>query len=185
MTGFDAAMTRSSAEFGELFSSYAHYVWRTARSLGVPEADLGDVCQEIWLVVYDKLSEFEGRSSLRTWIYGISLRKSLAHCRTLRRRREDLDDVSQPGPLSARAASEPGPESLYDAQAAWGYLATLLERLDESKRAVFVLHELEDIPMSEVASLVRCPVRTAYSRLRAAKSELGEMLRCARAKDFP
>src|SRR5262245_7483674 len=58
----------------QIFDEHARYVWRTLRHLGVADADLEDVCQEVFVTVHRKLPEFEGRSKLRTWLYGICLR---------------------------------------------------------------------------------------------------------------
>ena len=49
---------------------------------------------------------------------------------------------------------------------------TLIATLDEDKRAVFALHEIEQLPISEVAAIVGCPPATAYSRLAVAKKQL-------------
>ena len=58
-------------DLAEIFRQYAPFAWRALRRLGVPDADVEDVCQEVFVVVHRKLGDFEGRSSLKTWIYGI------------------------------------------------------------------------------------------------------------------
>src|SRR5207302_10408961 len=72
----------------EVFRQYAPFVWRALRRLGVPESDVEDVCQEVFVVVHRKLGDFEGRSSLRTWIYGICTRTASDYRRSGRVRRE-------------------------------------------------------------------------------------------------
>ncbi len=52
----------------EIFREYAPFVWRALRRLGIPESDVEDVCQEVFVVVHQRLGDFEGRSSLRTFI---------------------------------------------------------------------------------------------------------------------
>src|SRR5262245_16770067 len=74
----------------QVFVDHAKYVWRTLRYCGVAPVDLEDVCQEVFLIVHRKLPEFEGRSSLRTWIYGICLRVARQESRRAHRRRERL-----------------------------------------------------------------------------------------------
>ena len=67
-------MAGGKVALAELFAEHVHYVFRALRRLGVDESDVEDVCQEVFLVVDRRLPEFEGRSSLRTWIYAICLR---------------------------------------------------------------------------------------------------------------
>src|SRR4051794_34808398 len=77
-------------EFREVFDTCAPYAWRTLRRLGVGEADVHDVCQEVFVVVHRRLGDFDGTSSLRTWVYGICLRTASQYRRRARHRREEL-----------------------------------------------------------------------------------------------
>jgi RNA polymerase sigma-70 factor, ECF subfamily len=152
----------------QVFDEHASYVWRTLRHLGVGEADLEDVCQDVFVAVHRKLDGFEGRSSLRTWIYGIALRVASDYRRRAHVRRElpvaDLElDAAEPTQLEDIARGE-----------ARRLLLSLLDRLDDDKRAVLVLYELEELGMKEVAEIVGCPLQTAYSRLHAARRLLFE-----------
>ena len=88
-------VTSGTVTFQEMFTDHARFVWRVLRYLGVGESDLDDVCQEVFLVVHRRLADFEGRSSTRTWVYGIALRVAadyrkgrapLASARVTRRR---------------------------------------------------------------------------------------------------
>lgn len=156
--------------FDEVFRQNAPFVWRTLRRLGVREADVDDVCQEVFVVVHRKLADFEGRSSLRTWIYGICIRTASAH-RRLARHREVPTEV----PPEIEAAGTPH-ESLARRRALEA-LDRALAELDDDKRAVFVLYEIEELGMAEVAEIVGCPLQTAYSRLHAARDKVQAALR--------
>ncbi len=144
------------------FREHGAFVWRALRSLGVSDAEVDDVCQEVFLVVYRRRSDFEGRSSLRTWLYSICLRKAAAQRRS--RRKEVLTD-SPPEATS----SGPGPHEDAERRQALDLLDQALEALDEDKRDVFVLYEVEGLPMAEVAEIAGCPLQTAFSRLHAAR----------------
>src|SRR5687768_16217272 len=72
----------------EIFREYAPFVYRVLRRLGVSEAEVEDVCQEVFIVVHRRLPEFEGRSQLRTWIYAIAVRRASGHARRAYRRYE-------------------------------------------------------------------------------------------------
>jgi RNA polymerase sigma-70 factor (ECF subfamily) len=178
-TGVDAPVSRvvqgdaaPKPDVRELFDAHGAYVCRTLRCLGVGERELGDVCQDVFLVVHRRLSEFEGRASVRTWLYAICLRRALAHRRKNARRREDA--VADP---PDRISDEPTPhEELLRAQKL-ALALEVLSRIDEERRAVFVLYEVEQLPMGEVAAIVGCPLQTAYSRLYAARREIAARLR--------
>ena len=149
-----------------LFQAHAQEVWRFLKYLGVREQDLADACQEVFLVAHRKLAEFRGESSERTWLYGISLRVA----KTWRRRRQlvPLGEDNRAG-----AASQ---EHDLQRRATHELLCWALDQLSEVQREVFVLHEIEEVPMSEVAKRVECGVFTAYSRLRLARSSLKRVL---------
>ena len=155
----------------EIFDAYAPYIWRTLRHLGVPEADVEDVCQEVFVVVHRKLESFEQRSALKTWLYGICIRTASDYRRRAHVRRER--PVSEPPGLHADATQF---DELARSQLR-GVLTTLLDELDAEKRTVFVLYEIEDLTMKEVAEIVGCPLQTAYSRLHAARKFLLEALK--------
>lgn len=149
-----------------LFQAHADEVWRFLKYLGVREQDLADAVQEVFLVAHRKLPDFRGESSERTWLYGIALRVA----KTWRRRRQVVplgdDDrtvpASQEHELQRRDTHE--------------LLVWALDQISETQRDVFVLHEIEEIPMSEVAKRVECGIFTAYSRLRLARRSLKRAL---------
>lgn len=152
--------------FNELFTTYNPFVWRTLRRLGVPASDAEDVCQEVFVAVHRKLESFEGRSSVRTWLYGICVHAASNHRRRGHVRREVLSEAP-PDQTTA-----PDQQERLERQQALDLLDDLLNELDHDRRAVFVLYEIEQLSMSEIASAVGCPLQTAYSRLHAARKQL-------------
>jgi RNA polymerase sigma-70 factor, ECF subfamily len=160
----------------EVFDEHARYIWRTFRHLGMPEADVPDLCQEVFVVVHRKLSDFEGRSSLKTWLYGICVRVASDH----RRRAHVRNERAQADPAEhLAAAGELRPDARAETRAE---LQALLDTLDEDKRTVLVLYELEGLTMKEVADVVGCPLQTAYSRLHAARERVLEALTASRER---
>ncbi|MEO6601069.1 MAG: sigma-70 family RNA polymerase sigma factor, partial [Polyangiaceae bacterium] len=150
-----------------IFDEHARYVWRALRHLGVADAEIADVSQEVFITVHKKLSEFEGRSSLRTWLYGICLRVASDH----RRRAYVRHEQPTAEPMAERERSGQDPATGFEDRAT---LRALLDVLDADKRAVLVLYEVEGFTMKEVAEIVDCPLQTAYSRLHAARERLLE-----------
>jgi RNA polymerase sigma-70 factor (ECF subfamily) len=161
----------TSLDTASVFREHAAYAWRVLRRLGVQEADVEDVCQEVFVVIHRRLAEFEGRSALRTWVYGICVRTASDYRRRASRRHERITE----NPPEQTAGDDPH-ESLAARQAR-GILDQILGDLDDDKRAVFVLFEIEQLAMIDVAQAVGCPLQTAYSRLHAARALVAEAAR--------
>jgi RNA polymerase sigma-70 factor (ECF subfamily) len=176
-TGAAERLRRSPLVFAEVYREHAPFVWRSLRRLGVPVADLDDVCQETFLVVHRQLERYDGSSSVKTWLFGIAMRLASNHRRKLSVRREN------PGAV-APEPSVPAPQpEVVAARQARVVLDQALDSLDDEKRAVFVLYELEQLPMSEVVAAVGCPLQTAYSRLHAARKLVAASVHRFRSKE--
>ncbi len=149
--------------FEAVFAEQSRFVWRLLIRLGVEARDAADVCQEVFLVVHRRLPDFDpSQGALRTWISGICLRAASEYRRRDPSRREVLGEQPE-------SASTAGPDADLEAQRAWEKLARVLDSMDAAKRQVFVLYELEAIPMPEIVVILDCPAQTAYSRLHAAR----------------
>jgi RNA polymerase sigma-70 factor, ECF subfamily len=155
-----------AVEFAQLFREMAPFVWRALRRMGVREHDAEDVLQDVFLLIHRKLPEFEGRSSLRTWVYGFCIHKALDYRRLARVRREVVTETL---PEHGRDADQ---DRVLAVRRACHRLDALLDTLDDDKRVVFVLFELEQVPMKEIAALMGVPLQTAYFRLYAARKHV-------------
>ncbi len=162
----EPATQSSSRDFTAVFREHAPSIHRALRRLGISEADAPDVLQEVFVVVHKKLGGFEGRSQLRTWIYGIALRVASDHRKRAYVRRERTMDE-----LPERAGSAPELKEL-ERRERVAMLDRALGSLTPEKREVIVLFELEELPMKEVAAALACPLMTAYARLYAARDDL-------------
>jgi RNA polymerase sigma-70 factor (ECF subfamily) len=151
--------------FADVYREHVRFVFRVLPRLGVAARDVEDVCQDVFVVVYRKLPEFAQRSTLRTWLYGIALRCASDYRRRAHVMREAPDEHA--GTTLTVAPDQP--DSIAQRQAR-ALLDRILAGLDDDKRAVFVLFELEELSMAEVAEIVGCPLQTAYSRLYAARA---------------
>lgn len=170
---------RFEAVYEQLFD----FVWRSARRLGVAEAAVDDVVQEVFLVVHRRLPEFEGRSSVKTWVFAIVLRV-VSDWRRTQRRKGGLASLEQIAP-EGDIADERGtcPASALEQAEAVRLLHRLLDELDDDKRTVFVLAELEQTTAPEIAEALSIPLNTVYSRLRAARIEFDKALARHRARE--
>jgi RNA polymerase sigma-70 factor, ECF subfamily len=157
------AVSRPGLE--EFFLAHADYVWRSLLHLGVREADLQDQMHEVFLVAYRRYATWDGEHS-RGWLFAIARRCASAYRRRGHRRHE----------FSVYPLPETGIEADPAARIDAERLDRALAALDEDKRTVFVLYEIEEMTMRDVAETVGCQVATAYARLYAARRELAHLL---------
>jgi RNA polymerase sigma-70 factor (ECF subfamily) len=153
-------------DFRAVFEGQAPFVWRLLRRLGVAERDIPDLCQDVFVIVHRTLPKFDGGCAVRTWLYGIGVRVAADYRRRACTR---LEHITAEAPQLAAPAMQHEALELREAQA---ILQRALRALDDDKRAVFVLYEMEDLRMPEIAEIVGCPVQTAYARLYAARKQV-------------
>jgi RNA polymerase sigma-70 factor, ECF subfamily len=160
-----------------LFSSYGRHVWRSLLHFGVPERDVEDACQEVFVVAHRKLQEGISPEHPAAWLHGISFRVAAAHRRKAQHAREvpsdDLDDGA--------AGPESGP--CVDRKRRLESLDRALTALGDEQRAVFVLYEIEQLTMREVASALETSINTCFSRLYAARKRVADELGIAVPKE--
>ena len=162
--------------FEAIYEEHFDFVWRTLFHLGVPRSSLDDAVQDVFVVVHRRLGDFEARSTLRTWIFGIARRVVRDHRESTRERPAE----SAPEPASDESGS---PFELVARAQAARALTALLARLDDEKREAFVLAEIEELPVPEVAEALGINLNTAYARVRAARLALERELTRLHAKE--
>lgn len=170
--------TPSELRFEDVYEAHFDFVWRSVRRLGVPASAVDDAVQDVFVVVHRRLHEFEGRSKLQTWLFGIALRVARSH-----RRKAARASVLDPLPDDVEGRAEHRPDRVNEAQEAWAVVEAFLEELDDDKRAVFVLSELEEHTAPEIAAALGIRTNTVYSRLRAARKQFEAAVKRHRAKE--
>jgi RNA polymerase sigma-70 factor (ECF subfamily) len=146
-----------------VYAEHHAFVWRSLSRLGVDDPRLDDAVHDVFMVVAQRLHEFEGRASMRTWLFAIAMRVAQAVRRDAARERNHRERLSrEPQPV-------PSPHEAADAAR---LLRALLDRLDDDKRAVFIMAELEGMTAPEIAAVIDAKVATVYSRLRLAREQL-------------
>jgi RNA polymerase sigma-70 factor, ECF subfamily len=159
--------------FAAVYRDYFDFVWSCTRRLGVSAAATDDVVQEVFIVIHSRLHTLERPEALRSWIYGVVRRVVSAHHRARRTKLDSsshLDLAELPGPR------QPTPLDLAEQNDQVKLLWSVLDELDEDKREVFVLAELEEMTAPEISEAIDIPINTAYSRLRAARQAFNEAL---------
>jgi RNA polymerase sigma-70 factor (ECF subfamily) len=157
--------------FERIYNDYSAFVWRNARRLGVPASGAEDVVQDVFIVVQRRLPDFDGRTAMQSWIFGILVRV-VRHYRR-RHQRKDARCVSLEQDAEYQNSNlTTGPRSPSDEaenSERVRLLEDLLNQLDEDKRTLLVLSELEGWTLREIAEFLGSNTSTVYSRLRAAK----------------
>jgi RNA polymerase sigma-70 factor, ECF subfamily len=154
--------------FDEVYDRYFDDMWRALRRLGVPEMSAEDAAQDVFVIVHRRLSEFEGRSQLRTWIYGVALNVARSYRRKLARARPSIDSIE---------ASESTPDRDAAQAEALQIVDETLQSMDEQKREMFVLKEIEELTAPEIAAILDLKLPTVYTRIRAARIQFTDLLR--------
>ena len=160
-------MSEPHPQFRAIYEAHFNFVWCSLRRLGVREADVLDQAQKVFLTAHFKLAEFEGRSQISTWLFGICQRVASDYRRSALFRREVTTDAAEMDLYggSSHEDSSQGAESRQRVQVA----EAILNKLPEPQRLVFVLFELEEMSGQDIAQLLGISVGTVRSRLRLAR----------------
>lgn len=148
-------------DFEQLYSLYFGFTWRVLGHLGVAAHSLDDAVQEVWLVVHRRLHEFEGRSALKTWLFGIALNVARNQRRADHRRMHGVPT------LGLEDSPHSDPELVQAGNEAWQQVQYFLATLDEQHRGIFVCNLLEHLSARETAEATGVDVTTVYQRVRS------------------
>lgn len=160
--------------FEAVYQRYFAFVWSSTQHLGVTPPATDDVVQEVFMVIHAKLATLRQPESLRSWIYGIVRRTVSDHRRSQKTRAQsagafaiqtELEQSRPRTPLDLKEQSD-------KVKLLW----SLLDEIAWPKREVFILAELEEMTVPEIAEALDIPLNTAYSRLRAGRLAFEEAL---------
>ena len=167
--------------FEVLMRRYNQKLYRAARSVFPSDpGEAEDVVQDAWVRAFAHLSQFEGRSSLPTWLVRITLHEAWARARRLRRS-EPLGDLDADAPDASKRRKEaimdhpsPAPDPETDAAGTEmrGILEAAVAALPETYRTVFVLRAVEDMSTEETAESLEISPDAVKTRLHRARGML-------------
>jgi RNA polymerase sigma-70 factor, ECF subfamily len=167
--------------FARLVALHERMVFNLAGRLLGDAEEAKDLSQEVFLQVYKTIHRFEGRSSLKTWIYRIVVNQCHNRQRWWRRRRKDqsrpLEDLTahEEVVLSSKEAGNGPFENLARREQARRVQAAL-EAISFDQRAILVLREVEGMSCEEIASALAVPIGTVKSRLARGREALRQEL---------
>ena len=178
---FDALRTGDRAEFARLVEAASGPVYRLAlKMLGDPQ-DAEDVLQNTFLKAFQHLDEFEGRSSLSTWLYRIAVNEALMLLRKRHPQVAIVDDAVE----DAEALPTPGvqlvdwgalPEEDLVSSEARAQLDQAVRKLPEAMRVVFLLRDVEGLSIQETAETLELSESAVKTRLLRARLKLRDEL---------
>jgi RNA polymerase sigma-70 factor, ECF subfamily len=157
-------------QFEAAYRAHFASVWRTVRHLGVAEKDALDATQEVFVVALRRWPEFEGRSTVKTWLFGIAYRVAADRRRSATARREVLTD-------NAGTELSTDPWGDLEQQDLECLLGRVLDSLPLEQRAVFTMFEMEELTGEEISAALGVPLGTVRSRLRLARQAFSRAAR--------
>jgi RNA polymerase sigma-70 factor (ECF subfamily) len=168
----------ATKSFEKIYDEYSGFVWRNARRLGVPASGAEDVVQDVFIVVQRRLPDFDGRAPIQSWLFGILVRVVRHYRRSYQRKDARCVSLEQdPGHANTSLAGASSPSEQAENAERLRLLEHLLSQLDESKRTLLVLSELEGWTLREIAEYLGSNTNTVHSRLRVAKRTFEELHR--------
>ena len=162
--GVETLNLQDPEDFDRMYREQLPFVWRSLGALGVRDDQIEDLAHEVFIVLYRRLDDLDGRCQLRTWIYGI-VRRVAANARRASARAERKFLAFHRASLMPTRA----PQDL-DRRVAQGEVVNMVDRfldtLDELSRELFVLSEIEECSGREIAEMTGVNVNTVHARLR-------------------
>ena len=152
--------------FQDVYAREFTYVLHTLRRLGVAPGELEDVTHDCFIAIYRHFEAYDPSRPLRPWLFGFAFRVAADHRKLARHRHEGREPAVEPtDPL-------PRPDQALEEEQLRSAMLAALDAMDFDKRSVIVMHDVEGMPVPEMARLLEVPLNTAYSRLRLARAEL-------------
>jgi len=171
--------TSMEETFRVFFEEELDYVYRSLKRLGVQERDLEDVAHDVFVEVHRAFDRFDASRPAKPWLFAFAFRLASDYRRLGRHRMVPTSDVEQ----LPQATHTPGAlDTLVDVEKR-ALVARALDDLDLERRAVLVLHDVDDIPVPEIAQALGIPLNTAYSRLRLAREAMRDAVKRQRARE--
>jgi RNA polymerase sigma-70 factor (ECF subfamily) len=154
--------------FRQIVVANLDFIWRCLRRMGIPSGDVDDAAQQVFLVVAAKLGSI-AQGSERAFLFATASRIAANSRRSVHRRDEAHHQLMQ-----AECSRDPSQEELTDQLRARALMDRVLAEMPSDLREVFVLFELEELSVAEVADLLSIPIGTVGSRLRRAREDFHE-----------
>lgn len=149
-----------------VYAAHADWLVQTLGRMGIPERDRDDLAHDAFVIVHRRLAEYDPSRPLKPWLFGIAFRVASQYRRRSHNRLEVLH-----GSGAYAVPGSVGPDGQASARRRLALVAAALDRLGDTRRAVFIMHELDGFSIPEIAAVIDAPPNTLYSHLRRARKE--------------
>lgn len=174
--------TQLAPSFRALFLEHASYVASSLRRLGIRERDLEDLTHDVFLAVYRRFKDYDPQRPIKPWLFGFAVRIALGHKRRKSYSREVATADVEAAAAGMPGGSAPAADEEVAARQSRSLVLAALGAVSEERRPVFILHDIDGVPMPDIASSLGIPLNTGYSRLRLARSEFAAAVHRIRAR---
>ncbi len=164
--------------FNEVVNAWQNKVYNTAISIVQNEEDAEDITQEVFVTLYQRIDGFREESLLSSWIYRITISKSLDHEKRKKRQKRGgllkkilfIDEEEEP-------ANFDHPGILLDNKERARILFGALKKIPEKQRVAFTLHKMEGLTNQEIAAILNTSLYAVESLQLRAKNNLKDILK--------
>ena len=169
----ERARSGDTRAFESLFDRHKDFVWSVAYRMIYDFDEAEDLAQDVFVTAWRRLDSFRGESRFSTWLYRITVNKTLNRIRSLKAARALSDEMAW-SRLDARALRTGGRGCSLEELETERDLAWLLGRLSPQRRMAVILRELMGLSYEEISDATGWPVGTVRSRISRARAELSE-----------
>ena len=157
----------STLDFKVVYDEHFQFAWRSLRGLGVSTHDIDDAAQEVFLIVHRKLDTITEPNGIKSWIFSIVRRVASDYRRSRKRKgiSVEYDD-------SITAIDTATPQNAVENREVLSLVEQYLDTLTDETRSMFVLSEIEQLPVSKISEILEMNSNTIYSRLRVTRKNM-------------
>ena len=169
---------QENVDIGQAYQLHAPFIARVIEKLTGAGPHVDDLLQETFIVAHKKRNDFEKRSALRTWLYGIAKNLCMHHKRGLARFLNFKEKLqSMPNSVSST------PDQTLEVSRELQLAESVITSMSFKQREVFVLYELEEMEGPEIAELLNIPIGTVWTRLHKARQVFQSKLEKKRMRE--
>ncbi len=172
----DCIVSGQTSKFEILVGNYQQRIYTTMFGMLGNRQDAEDVTQEAFVTAFRKLDKFERRASFYTWLHRIAFNAAIDLQRRKKRTRNQFVSVEMIDTTEPTDQKSDSPAAIVITKETVSQVQLALSRLDEERRNIIVLRDLQGIDYAEIATMLEIPVGTVRSRLHRARIELREIL---------
>jgi len=167
------------AAFRQVVETWQNMVYNTAIGILQNAEDAEDVAQEVFVQAFESIKTFKAESKFSTWLYRITISKSLDHLRRKKRKKRFAYVQSLFGADNQTIIEKPDfhhPGVILDNKERASVLFKAIDRLPENQKTAFTLHKLEGLSYKEISEVMKTTLSSVESLMHRAKNNLKKWL---------